>query len=899
MQLLATKLHAPPEPSHLVPRTRLLAQVDEGVSHNLTLICAPAGFGKTTLLSEWRASEAGHRLPLTWLSLDESDSDPARFLTYLVAAIQQIDSAVGHATQAMLQSPQPPPPEVLLTTLINDIANMAAPFALALDDYHVIDSPGVHRQLAFLLEHQPSQLHVIILTREDPPLPLSRLRASGQVTDIRQVDLQFTLDETADFLRQAARLELSRGDIAALHQRTEGWIAGLQLLALSLRGQANARQLIQSFTGSDRYILDYLVDEVFQRQPPDVQDFLLKTSVLDRFSAPLCDAVADRSDSHAVLLSLERANLFIIPLDPAREWYRYHHLFADLLGHRLRIEAPRAEPQLHRRASQWYADHGFRAEAIHHALAAADWERAAELISIASDDLLKRGETVTLLNWYGALPQDFVQARSSLCLEYSWSLIFAAQLDEAETYLRRAEQLAQNDSALLGKILAAQAYTARTRGDSRHAFALSQRALSLLAPDDDTSRSVVAMNLGMAYWYAGHLDGAKQMLSDARDAAHRSDNRYAAAIAQIFLCRIVALRGQLHRAATAYRQIIEASGPSPIATLAIIDLARLLYEWNDLEAAAQQAQRGIEFSQRSGNAEIVLASYRTLALIKQAQGDAAAAQTALQESVHLAEQPGLSPSARWHELAYRVLIALLSQDLATCSHLIDQYPTLEQLETLPDYLLLSSTQAQWLLIQGQRAACAELLAARYEKASRAGAQNALVETRVLQALAAVTRNEASSFLNEALVMAEPEGYIRTFVDLGEPMRKLMSEWRLRDEKQTRATSNHAESNLLEYAARLLTAFDRPSSGAQPTSFHSPTGALRSPQSAFPILAEPLTERELEILRLLPTELSTRELAEHLVVSINTIKTQLKSIYAKLGAHSREEAVEKARALNLL
>src|SRR5512136_592868 len=532
MQLLATKLHAPPEPPHLVPRQRLLAQVDEGLSRHLTLISAPAGFGKTTLLSEWRASAAGQHWPLTWLSLDEGDGDPARFLTYLIAALQQIDPAVGHAAQAMLQGPQPPPPEALLTALINDVANIAAPFVLVLDDYHVIDSPPVHQHVAFLLDHQPPQLRIVILTREDPPLPLSRLRARRQVAEIRQADLQFTLEETAAFLRQAARLELDQDDVAALQQSTEGWIVGLQLLALSLRGHADARQLIQAFTGSDRYILDYLADEVFQRQPPAVQDFLLKTSILDRLSAPLCDAVAEREDSRALLPALEHANLFIVPLDPAPEWYRYHRLFADLLQHRLKVVAPRAEPPLHQRASRWYADHGFRDDAIQHALAAADWERAAELMAIASNDLLKRGETVTLLNWYRALPADFIQPRSGLCLEYSWLLIFAAQLDEAEFFLRQAAQLAQNDPTLLGKILTAQAYVARTRGDGPRAFDLSQRALSLLSPDDDSSRSIVAMNLGMAYWYAGHLDGAQHMLTDAREAAQRSGNRYAAAIAQ-------------------------------------------------------------------------------------------------------------------------------------------------------------------------------------------------------------------------------------------------------------------------------------------------------------------------------------------------------------------------------
>jgi LuxR family maltose regulon positive regulatory protein len=885
MQLLATKLHAPPEPLNLVRRQRLLAQVDEGLSRRLTLISAPAGFGKTTLLSEWRASPSGQHWPLTWLALDESDSDPARFLTYLVAALQQIDPAIGHATQTMLQNPQPPPPEVLLTALINDVANVAAPFALVLDDYHVIDAPLVHQHMAFLLDHQPPQLHVIILTREEPPLPLSRLRARDQVAEIRQSALQFTLDETTDFLRQTTRLELDQGDVVTLHQRTEGWIAGLQLLALSLRGHADAQQLIQSFTGSDRYILDYLFDEVLRHQPPDAQDFLLKTSVLDRFSAPLCDAVADRNDSHTLLLSLEHANLFIVSLDPAREWFRYHRLFADLLQHRLHLETPQAEPQLHQRASRWYADHGLLADAIHHALAAADWEHAAELVSSAYGDLLKRGETVTLLNWYGTLPPDFVQSRSRLCLEYSWPLIFAARLDEAESYLRHAERLAQNDPTLLGPILTAQAYVARTRGDGRRTFDLSQRALSLLPPDDDESRSVVAMNLGMAYWYAGHLDGAQKMLSDARDAAQRSGNHYAAATAQIFLCGIVKVRGQLHQAVAAYQQLIERSGPSPIAGLAQANLARLLYEWNDLEAAAQQAQQGVESSLRGGNAEIVLTSYRTLALIEQALGDAVAARTALQESVHLAEQPGLSPSARWHELADRMLIALLGNDQATCATLVDQYPPLDQVETLPDYLLLSATYARWLLTQGQRATCLDMLAARYERASRAGALQAHVETRALQALAAATHEEALSFLNEALTLAEPEGYVRTFVDLGEPMRLLLL--RMKAEG----------GGMKSYVDTLLAAV--PTQDELHPS-HRTVHAQRVHVSLSPQpLVDSLTEREMEILRLLPTELSTRELAEHLVVSINTIKTQLKSIYAKLDAHSREEAVEKAKALNLI
>ncbi len=878
--LLTTKLHIPPLLPDRVPRLRLIRRLDEGLrpGHKLTLVSAPAGYGKTTLVAEWlrHLADAGGAAPaVSWLSLDEGDSDPARFWAYLVAALQIVDPAIGQTAQAMLHSPQPPPAESLLTALINEIAAAPRSFVLVLDDYHLIDALPIHQQLTFLVEHQPVQMRLVIAAREDPPLPLSRLRAHGQTVEIRQSDLQFTVEETADFMRRAAQAELTPNEVAALQQRTEGWIAGLQLLALSVRGHEDARQLVESFTGSNRYVLDYLMDEVFQRQPADVQDFLLKTSILDRLGAALCDAVVDQDNNRDMLFALEQANLFIIPLDQAREWYRYHHLFADLLQHRLRVEMPHAEPQLHQRASRWYADHGFRADAIHHALAAADWEQAAELISRAFDDLLKRGETVTLLNWYGALPEDFVRARVSLCLEYSWPLIFAAQLDEAESYLCQAEHLAQDDPALLGQILTAQAYVARTRGDDRRAFDLSQRALSLLPPDDDASRSVVAMNLGMAYWYAGHLDGAQQILREAREAAHRSGNSYTAAVAQIFLCRIVTAHGKLHQAAAAYRQLIDESGQLPIAALAQVNLARLLYEWNDLEAAAQQAQSGIEFGRRSGNAEIVVASYWMLALIKQAQGDAAAAQTALRESAHLSEQPGLSPSARWHALAHRVLIALLGHDLAACAHLIDQYPALDQVETLPDYLLLSSTQAQWLLTQGQRAACAELLAARYEKASRAGVQQALVETRALQALAASSSDEALTFLSEALMLAEPEGYVRTFVDAGDALVPLLEEAARR-------------GVMPGYVGALLAAFG-----------NQKKDRSKAQATDASLLIEPLSEREIEVLRLVAAGLSNPEIAKKLIVSPGTVKSHVHNIYGKLEARNRAQAVARARELHLI
>jgi LuxR family maltose regulon positive regulatory protein len=481
--LLTTKLCIPPVRPGLVSRPQLVERLNEGLNRKLTLVSAPAGFGKTTLVTEWLNNA---ERPFTWLSLDEGDNDPVRFLTYLVAALQKIDPAIGQAAQAMLGAPQPPPPEPLLTSLINDVAATSRPFVLILDDYHLIHTLSIHQQLGFLLEHQPPPqrgMHVVIAAREDPPLPLPRWRARGQTVEIRQTELRFTEKETTDFLRRVMRLKLSSADVDALQRRTEGWIAGLQLVALSLQSCDDAHQLVQSFTGSHRYILDYLIEEVFQRQPAGVQDFLLKTSILDRFSAPLCDAVRgasrggiERDDSHQVLLTLEQGNLFIVPLDESRQWYRYHRLFADLLRHRLQMREPASTvSSLHQRASQWYQAKGYVADAVHHALAGSDWERAANLIHAASETMLKRGEVTTLLRWYQALPDAEVRARPRLCLEYSWALILTGQIEAADSYLGQAEAVAQDEAdrdgqaasgdqtVLLGEIVAAQAYVARAR----------------------------------------------------------------------------------------------------------------------------------------------------------------------------------------------------------------------------------------------------------------------------------------------------------------------------------------------------------------------------------------------------------------------------------------------------
>jgi LuxR family maltose regulon positive regulatory protein len=946
--LLQTKLYIPPVRPELVSRPRLIKRLDEGLrlGCKLTLISAPAGFGKTTLVTEWLD---GADRPRTWLSLDENDNDPARFFTYLVAALQRIDPSIGQTAQAMSQSPQPPPPDTLLASLINDMAATPHPFLLVLDDYHLIHTLPIHQQLAFLLEHQPPQVHLVIATREDLPLPLSRLRARGEMVEIREPDLRFTAAETAEFLERIMSLELSAADISALHRRTEGWIAGLQLAACSLQESEDAHRLVESFTGSHRYILDYLIEEVFQQQPDDVQDFLLKTSILDRFTAPLCDAVrfgraqspssseatavrfgraqspssseatavrfgkaqspssleatavrsgraqspsssaatADtgRENSREVLLALEQANLFIVPLDESRQWYRYHRLFADLLRHRLEVEeTPSTLASLHQRASQWYEAEGYLADAVSHALTGSDWDRATSLILSASVRLLQRGEVVTLLNWFQALPEEVVRTNPQLCSGYSWPLILTEQIDTAEFYLARAEEDAREDTSLLGDIAVARAYIARMRGDHQRAQELSERALSLLPDDDLSARSVVGLNLGLAQWHTGRLAQAEQTLMEAQRAAQGSGNDYVRVTAIVFLGRIEAARGRLHLAAESCRQAIQGGGQLPIVAVAHIDLTKLLYEWNDLEAAAHHLRQGLELSRRSGGVEFQVSGYTTLALLKQSQGEASAAQDALRESAQLLEHPGVSPPTQLYNLACRVLIALAQGDTGAATHLAEQFPAPEEVESFPARRLIMLARARLLLAQDERAAAAEQLESLHRMASRADWETAFIETRALQALAATTPEEALAFLTEALKLAEPEGYVRTFIDLGEPMAELLH----------RAESRDTDS---DYVSQLLTAFD--AGGLRTREAGEIEGSPAPPPPGSLALIEPLSERELEVLGLLVEGQTYQEIAQSLYVSINTVKTHLKNIYGKLGVSNRREATAKAKELNLL
>ena len=883
--ILRTKLHVPSLRPGLIPRPRLIDRLNTGLNGRLTLISAPAGYGKTTLVTEWLS---GVPLSVAWLSLDESDNDPHRFLDYLLAALRQVHAEFGQPVAAMLRSPQPPPDELVLTALVNEITAKPQPFILVLDDYHVIYIPPIHKQLNFLLEHQPAQMHMVLIAREDPPLPLPRLRASGQMVEIRQEDLRFSLEECADFLNRGMGLNLSPGDIAALERRTEGWIAGLQLAALSMRGRDDLPGFIQAFTGSSHYVLDYLIEEVFKRQSTEIQDFLLKTSILDRLCGPLCDAVADRTDSGTLLEHLEHANLFIVPLDQSCTWYRYHRLFAELLRQRLQVTDRISENELHIHACQWFTGQRLIPEAIRHALAAHDWEQAAGLIQGYSESLLRLGELGTLLGWLKALPEQVIRMHPQLCRDYGWVLTLTGQLEAARPHLDCCERALQGDNEKLGQVIVAQAYLARARGDYLEAIELSKKALALISGSDMLSRGLVTFTLGFAHFNAGHLAEAEQALQEASQLARASGNDFTRLTALGLLGAIQMNQGRLHRAAESCRQALQEAGGSPMSAQVQEFLALILYEWNDLDEAANQLEQALKASQYLGNRAIQMEIRRARACLKQAQGDPAAALEELHELHQLAQESDSAPG-RALAAACHASIAIAQGDLASAGHWTQKMT--EGIDPAALGLQFSLAQVRLLLAQGRQAQAGEMLAGLYKLVSTAGLVFNLIEVCALQAMAATEAADALHFLEEALEKAQPEGFIRTFVDKGEPMKLLISDFRLQIEKRPRHAARDDSDEMKAYTAQILAAFSKSPNTLIPQS------TINNQKSK--ILIEPLSGRELEILRLLALGLSNRVISERLVISVGTTKSHVHAILEKTGSESRSQAVAKARELGLV
>lgn len=890
----------------------------------MTLISAPAGFGKTTLVSEWIKS---CNLPAAWLSLDAGDNDPIRFLTYLVAAFQTLaqkngGDTIGAGTLALLQSMQPPAPESILTTLVNELSSISDNFILVLDDYHVIDSQPVDQALTFLVDHQPRSIHLVIATREDPPLPLARMRARGQLTELRAAELRFTPAEAAEFLNQVMGLSLSMDDIATLEGRTEGWITGLQLAALSMQSRQDTSSFIQSFTGSHRFVLDYLVEEVLRRQPEHVRNFLLQTSLLDRFCGSLCTAVTGQENGKGLLETLECGNLFVIPLDDQRQWYRYHHLFAEVLQTHLREAQPERTAQLHRQASAWFEQNDLLPEAIRHALAASDYERAADLIERIWLVMDLSYQSASWLVWVKALPADQIRARPVLCVGYAWALLAVGEIEASEDHLREAERWlepAENPAAdwpsrmvvvdeaefrsLPASIAAARAYRALALGDTGGTKIYARKALALVPKGENIHRTQATALLGMAEYAEGNLPAAEQeflkfqvMMWQANDIANAISITY-------ILAEILLIQGRLQEAVSAYRTSLkQAADRGALSFLGASDLYRglseVLCEQGDLEGATQQLQTAQKMGERNALTGWPHRLCVAQARIKEAQGDAAGALALLDEAERnhvrnpLPDRPIAALRARtWarHGRLAEALIWVSEQNLSP----EDELSYLREFEHL--------TLARVLIgryktdrVDGDVHAALGLLARLLLAAEEGGRNGSVIEILILQSLAYQAQGDqpqAIASLERALTLAEPECYVRVFTDEGEEMRRLIE-----------TLSQNHNHPLQGYAGKLLAAFPQPAM-IEPGSPLRESGPLfvAEPEVRWANImhAEPLSERELEVLRLLRSELSGPEIAQQLVVSLNTLRTHTKNIFKKLGVNNRRAAIHRAEEIGLL
>lgn len=885
--VLATKLYIPPPPRKAVLRPGLLERLNAGLHRKLTLIAAPAGFGKTTLVSAWAAG-CGPRV--AWLSLDEGDSDLQRFLTYVVAAVGTIAPHFGAGVLGVLQAPQPPPAATILTALLNEITTLPDPFVLVLDDYHLLEAPAVDQALTYMLEHLPPQMRLVLATREDPPLPLARLRARDQLTELRATDLRFTPAEAAGFLNQVMDLDLSAADIAALETRTEGWIAGLQLAALALQrtgslpGHPDATDFIHSFTGNHRFVLDYLVEEVLQQQPERVQTFLLRTSVLNRMCGPLCDALlrSPMASGHTTLQYLEQANLFIVPLDNERRWYRYHHLFADLLRQRLHQHAASSGDEvaevtaLHRRASQWYEDHGLEMEAFHHAAAAHDVARAERLIEGQGVPLYFRGASAPVLTWLAALPRPVLDAHPALWVTYASLLLVSGQPRAVEAKLQAAEAAlpdpAPDDKTrdLVGRMASMRATLAVMQHDAATILAQSRRALEYLHPDNLPLRTATTWTLGFAYQLQGDRAAARQIYTEVIARSQSLGESLYTIAATLCLGQVQEADNQLSLAATTYRRVLQLAGdpPAPMACEAYLGLARIAYQWNDLAAAHQHGQHCLHLTQQIDGVDTSAAYGVLLARLRLAQGDVPGAVVALDEAEEYVRRHNFL--FRLPEIMAARVLALLRQGrLAAAAQLAQTHD-------------LPLNQARVYLTQGDSAAALAVLGPWGRQVAARGWADERLKVLVLQALAhhaQGAKDQAVQLLGEALALAEPGGAIRIFVDEGVPMAHLLS-------------AAAAHRIMPDYTSKLLAVLDAEQR-------QSAAKASLPPAAAAQPLIEPLSPRELEILHLITQGLSNREISARLFLALSTVKGHNRTIFGKLQVARRTEAVARARELGLV
>src|SRR6266568_5040967 len=863
--LLATKLHVPRPQPGFVPRPRLAAALDEGLARQLVLVCAPAGSGKTVLLADWVGRDG--RL-VAWLSLDAADNDPARFWRHVVAALDRVRPGIAERAGSLLGPPAPPSFEGLVTALVNELAAQPGEdeVLLVVDDYHLIEAQPVHASLEFLVEHLPPGLDLVVASRADPPLPLPRLRAGGRLAELRAADLRFTAEEAAALLREATGGELPGEAVAALAVRTEGWAAGLQLAALSLRGQADPAGFVAAFSGSHRYVLDYLTEEVLERQGEQLRGFLLETSVLDRLSGALCDAVTGRTDGQAMLEQVERAGLFLVPLDEVRGWWRYHHLFADLLQARLQLERPGRVPALHRNAAVWCEERGLADDAVRHALAAGEPVWAARLMERHFDEqFYLRGEGATVQRWIATLPAELVGSRPRLLLAQALLILAGGRVEAAGPPLDAAERAFTSaadepfestvgvESWLMNvpaTVTTQRAYLAALRGDAEGAASFASRALLEIGEDEWMVASIARWNLALAEWLRGQLAEAERVLSSTISEWRAVGERGLAAVMRDHLGQVQRAQGRLDAAHRTYREALASTAPPggpamPGAGAAHVGLAEVAYERNELDTALRHIAQGIPLCRQFVYTPPLATGLATLAWIRQANGDPGGASEAMGQAERAA--PG--------------------------------YPR------EPEYLAL----ARVLLAQDRPGPALALLKRLHAAAAAQRRTGSTIEILALLALASAVQGDedaALGCLGSALTFGCPQGYVRVFADEGPPMAALLG----RLFTAQRAGQAAFRSVPLGYLTRVLRAFG----GKEVV---EPAG--RSTAQAVPGLAEQLTARELEVLALLAAGAPNPRIAGELVVTLDTVKKHVSHLLGKLGAANRTEAVTRARQLGLI
>lgn len=878
-QLLKTKLFIPsPKPKDIV-RSQLINKLNAGVDRTLSLVIAPAGFGKTKLVSSW-ATVCNQ--PVAWLSINEMDNDPFTFLIYLIAAVQTIDRNFGKKILPMLRSPQPPSIETIMVAIVNEFSSLDENIVLVLDDYHIIDSKPVDRAMSYLLSNMPSQLHLMICTREDPNLPISRLRAKRQLTELRSKDLRFSNTEISEFFNKTMGLTISPDDISALEARTEGWIAGIQLAAISMKDQEDSSQFINSFSGSHHFIMDYLIQEVLQHQSETIKHFLFCTSILDRMCGPLCDAVTlgEKGSGQRFLEYLEHVNLFVSPLDNQRQWFRYHHLFSDLLHHQLskayasqtdNVEAYIRE--LHIRASEWYEENEMPFEAFRHATAGNDSERAQRLIEGKNIPRHFSGTVTAILNWLGSLPETEFDDHPSLSLLYASTLLTNGQTTGVEEKLHSAEKTLKNNEKnddfrmMTGQIAAARATLALTKYDIPSMMTESKKALEYLKPENLSLRSSANWTLGYSYMFLDDRSSAHQVFTEAISLSQRSGDIFTQILATIGLGTVQEANNRLYEAFETYNLVLKLASEQPLQIVneAYLGLARILYEWNDLEAAEEHGRLSLKLALEYDKViDRFIISETFLARIKLAKRDFDGTMAILEKTAQIAIQKNYTH--RIPEIvSVKVLTLLAQKKISDASHLSHKYK-------------LPISLARVYLAQGNTSKALEILTQLRQQAEENDLKDEQLKLMILQAVAlhmGGDRSQAINLIIGALVLAEPGNFIRIFIDEGLPMMELLSE-------------ASAQDTMSGYISKLLEIFEKEDQKYAGESSHTSQ-----------VLIEPMSKRELEVLHLIAKGLSNREIGERLFLALSSVKGHNRRIFNKLGVHRRTEAVARARELGIL